>query len=361
MRVCFVIGALQFSGAEKVLSILMDELAKRSVEVHVILLEKEHNLPEREKDIWVHGAKSYGSRIQRVFRRFYLIRKIVKQCKPDVIVSFGFICNINTLASLVGVKIPVVACERNDPEYDPRKSIQKLERALLYRLASGYVFQTQRIKNYFLSIIKSKPSLVVANPLIDTGLQWDNEGAEDRFVTVARLDDFQKDQYMLMKAFARFHEDNPSFILEIYGEGPDKKPYETFLAQQGWTDFIKLCGKVADPLNRMTKAKAFVLSSRYEGMPNALMEAMSIGIPCISTDCGGGGAREVFDMCESPAGILTAQGDLNELSDAMRYLIQHPDHMTEISKNAQTILAKCEKGEISETWFAFLKDVIGRA
>lgn len=358
MRICFVIGALKFSGAEKVLSIIMEELARYDVEVHVILLEKDYGLPEKENGLWMHGAKAHGSRIFRIFNRWSLIRNIVRDSKPDIIVSFGFVCNINTLASLLGSRIPIVVCERNDPEHDPREYIQKVERAVLYRLASGYVFQTQTIRNYFLSFVKRKPSLVVANPLIDPGLKWDEESAENRFITVARLDDYQKDQYMLMKAFARFHEENPSYVLEFYGDGPDRRAYELFLEQQGWSDFIKLRGRVSNPLNRMTTAKAFILSSRYEGMPNALMEAMSIGIPCISTDCGGGGAKEVFGMCMAPSGILTARGDQDELTDAMCNLIQNPSMMVEMGKNARAILAKCEKGAIGKTWLNFLQTVI---
>lgn len=353
MHICFVIGAMNFSGAEKVLTIISQNLAMMGEDVSVILLEKESGF-EKQNGIKLYGAKSNGNKIRRILSRWKNIRGIVKEIKPDIVVSFGYVCNVNTIPSLLGVHIPIVLCERNDPEYDPRKKTERLSRQVLYPLANGYVFQTEKIRDFFSRAIQSK-SAIIANPVPKVNMQWSFDNSTNCISTVARLDDFQKDHKTMFEAFSIFSKKHPEYILDVYGDGPDKENYLKQIHDAGMDEKIVLHGKVSNPLEKILQSKIFLLTSRFEGMPNALMEAMSIGMPCVSTDCGGGGAKELFDMCDS--GILTRVGDAVEIAGALDRLVNDEESMKSMGLKACAVNDLLSEKRISEKWSMYLHQV----
>lgn len=354
MRVAFVIGSLNFSGAEKVLSIVAQELYKNGNEIHVVLLEKEKGTQGNEGGIIIHGARATGNKIKRLASRWRTIRRTIKDIKPDVVVSFGSVCNVNTIVALLGARIPLVVCERNDPEFDPRKQSEKAIRAVLYPFSDGYVFQTERIKQYFSKRIQ-KRAVVIPNPIIDSGKRWNIENAEKKIVSVARLDDFQKDHVSMIKAFALFSVDHPDYRLELYGEGPCRDSYVKLIEQLELKEKVFLTGKTSDPTEVLLSAEIFLLTSVFEGMPNALMEAMSVGVPCISTDCGGGGA---FDLVEKyGSGLLVQCGNVEEIAGTLSKLVANNDLKKALSKESVAINMKLGREKISQQWLEYLETV----
>lgn len=357
MRICFVIGAMNYSGAEKVLSIVMGELAKKGNEVAVILLEQPYEVRETVDSIKTFGAKATGNRISRLLKRWKYIEKNVHEIEPDIVVSFGSVCNVNTIMSLLKSDIPLVVCERNDPVFDPRTKKERLERDILYRFEDAYVFQTNTIADYFKSICGEKPVGIIPNPIIDSGVRWDINNHKKVISTVARLDDFQKSHYKMMKAFELFHAKNPEYCLEIFGDGPDKVGYQEYIHDNGLSDYIILKGKTTNPQRAIANSSVFILTSKFEGMPNALMEAMSIGIPCVTTDCGGGGAYALFDMCGIEKYLLeksTPEGIANALCN----LVNDSQAQFELSSNSLRINEVLEKGKVARRWQEFLSKVV---
>lgn len=357
MNICFVIGTMKFSGAEKVLSMIAKELLESNNSVSVILLEQEYSVIGDEEGIITYGAKATGNKISRLLHRWSYIRKNVKRINPDIIVSFGSVCNVNMLSALLFYKIPKIVCERNDPNYDPRSRSDKLTRWLLYHFANGYVFQTNEIRDYFKSIIKDKNTAVIPNPIIDSGIRWDYEKTEKHIATVARLDDFQKDQYVMFEAFEVFHEKHPDYILDIYGNGPDETNYKKYIKDNKLDKCIFLKGKTTDPLNNIKTASIFLLTSKFEGMPNALMEALSIGIPCVSTDCGGGGAKFLMKSCDCSKGLVEV-GNARKIADKMHSLVENKNLMNEMSSNELKINDLLEKRVIVQQWIQFLMEML---
>ena len=352
MKLCFVIGAMNYSGAEKVLSIITSELEKAGENISIILLDKKSGIREKENDIDIYGAKA-NSKINR----WRNIKKCILRIKPDVVVSFGSVCNVNTIVAMLGIKIPLVVCERNDPYYDPRKKIKRVERNILYRYADAYVFQTDRIKEYFNHIIQRKKYDIIPNPLVNTGNTWNIHEVEKKIVTVARLDDYQKRHLLMMDSFKEFHTKHPDYILEIYGDGPDKDKYIDYIRKHNMDSYIKLKGKINNPENVLKKSAVFLLTSRFEGMPNALIEAMSVGVPCVSVDCGGGGARSLFEMCEN-GGILVENAEKGEISTALLKVIENPKIQIELSQNALKVNELLDKRKVVNEWRNFLKKLI---
>ncbi len=352
MHICFVIGAMNYSGAEKVLSIIAKELSQTH-QVSVVLLQDTMGSVSKDGQITTYGAKAEGRKIQRIWNRWRNIRSVVKSISPDVVVAFGSVCNVNTIPSLFGTKIPVVVCERNDPVHDPRKASERLIRWILYRFASGYVFQTDTIRKYFSRSIQSKAA-VIANPIIDSGIRWEQNDSK-KIATVARLDDDQKDHSTMFRAFQKLSTMYPAYVLEIFGDGPDKQNYLDMISSMGMEGKIVLRGKSKTPLQDMVKAEMFLLTSRFEGMPNALMEALSIGMPCVSTDCGGGGAAALFDLTNS--GTLVPIGDEDVIAQAMKELIEDSSKAQAYSSHAVCINEKLAKERIAEQWKQYLLSV----
>ncbi len=355
MKICFIIGSMKFSGAEKVLSIIAKGLLKKGNEVSVILLEQDYSIISNEDGIVTYGAKAQGNKFKRLFNRWSCIRKNIKKINPNVVISFGSVCNVNMLASLFFIKIPKIICERNDPNFDPRKKNEKFNRWLLYRFANGYIFQTEVIKNYFSKKIQSKSS-VIPNPIIDCDIKWDLAQCNQSIATVARLDNFQKDHITMFNAFKEFSKEYPLYKLNVYGDGPDKESYIEYIKKNNMENKIILHGKVSEPLKNIVKSEVFLLTSKYEGMPNALMEAMSIGMPCISTDCGGGGAKALFDMTNF--GILVSVGDVDAIVLALKKLINNISLKKKFSKQALEINRILKKERICEKWEIYLKKII---
>lgn len=355
MKICFIIGAMRFSGAEKVLNIIAKELLEKGNQISVILLEQEYDTIRNENGVITYGAKAYGYKIKRLFSRWNYIRKNIKKINPNVIVSFGYVCNVNMLSSLFFIKIPKVICERNDPAFDPRRLVEKLIRWILYRFANGYVFQTEKIKSFFSQEIQSK-AIVIPNPVISYNIKWDINQCSQSIVTVARLDNFQKDHITMFNIFKEFSKEYPSYILNIYGDGPDKEKYIEYIKKNGMEKKIILHGKVSEPLKRIVISEVFLFTSKYEGMPNALMEAMSIGMPCISTDCGGGGAKELFDITSS--GILVPVADVATAVLALKKLVSNMSLKKRLGESALQINQILKKERICEKWETYLKKII---
>lgn len=350
-HICFVIGAMKYSGAEKVLSIIATELAKRKYKVSVILLEADVNSINTENGITMYGAKANGKKLHRILSRWKNIRTIINNICPDVIVSFGFVCNVNTVPALFGENIPLVLCERNDPAFDPRKKSEKFFRWLFYRFATGYVFQTEEIRKYFSGSIRQR-AIVIPNPIIDSGIRWDAKKCSKSIATVARLDDFQKNHYVMFDAFKIFLKDNPEYTLDVYGDGPDIDNYKKYISKIEMDDKIFLHGKTSTPLNEIRKSEIFLLTSKFEGMPNALMEALSIGMPCVATNCGGGGAYELCSLLNS--GIIVPVGDKKSIANALNELVHDKKKESEFSSRALSINKWLSKERIITKWEKYL-------
>lgn len=356
MRICFVIGSMSFSGAEKVLTMITNEI-KKTQDIHIILLNRQNGNESEEDGISLYGVKAEGSRFKRLSNRWSNIRKAVKKIAPDIVVSFGYVCNVNTIMSMLGLHIPLVVCERNDPVYDPRKTSEKLSRRLLYPLAKGFVFQTEKIKDYFPKRIQER-ACVIPNPIERPEVKWIPENVEKRFVTVARLDDFQKDQTTMIQAFVEFSHDYPEYKLEIYGDGPDREKYEKLIAALNAGDSIRLMGKTSNATGVISTAQGFLLTSIFEGMPNALMEAMAVGVPSVSTDCGGGGAKALFDKAKGVA--LVSIGDKAALVREMKKIVSDKTYAETLSKQAVRIIECCSKEKVSDQWKEYLQQVAKR-
>ena len=358
MNICFVIGTLNYSGAEKIMFHLIKEMTRRGHEVSVILIasDKETSGLDGVKQYPIFRAEEdREGRIKRALVRQRIIRKIVKENNFDIVVSFGTMFNVDVAEACLLLPVKLILCERNDPIYDPKTRFKRLRRRISYNRGDGFVFQTQEICSFFPKRIQKK-SVIIPN-FMDTKISKDRMYAPKNktITTSCRIDNYQKDLTTLFEAFKYFHREYPEYVLELYGDGPDMSAMKKYTEQIGISGSVRFMGRVDDPMGYIRHSTMFVLSSNYEGMPNALIEAMAYGMPCIASDCSGGGARALIKHKEN--GLLFTVGDYQQLKNYMCQIANDKEFANKIGRNARQINNDLSVEKIIPLWEEFLYEL----
>jgi len=345
----FFIGTLTNGGAERVVSILSGKMAEQGMSVEILTYYDMPVFYPVHPDVKITcveketGTKSKG-------KNFLWVRKYFKE-HADVLISFLAPFNIFALACSLGAGTPIIVSDRNDPTKIPSNILVRKVRDFLYRFAAGIVVQTRKNQSYFSKQVQKK-SVVIYNP-INLGEKAGSALLTEKhkkIVSVGRLMQ-QKNQKMLFAAFKNVLAKYPDYQLVIYGEGPMREALEAYAEELGIEKNISLPGSVADVHDRIKDAEIFVLSSDYEGMPNALIEAMCLGLPVISTKVSG--ATDLIKDHEN--GLLTELNDQKELEDAMLELIENPILAEKYAKNAVELNDSLELSKIMNQWIHFVK------
>ena len=150
---------------------------------------------------------------------------------------------------------------------------------------------------------------------------------------------------------AKFLETHPDYTLELYGDGPDEERLRILAEDLSISDKVVFCGITNHSLHVLSKAKFFVLSSDFEGIPNALLEAMSIGLPCISTKCRPGGAELLIQDGEN--GLLINTNDVDALCEAMHTMTDY-FFAEALGKEAKKIKERFSEEVIASMWCNYL-------
>lgn len=352
MKVIFILPNMGAGGAERVVTILAKALTQNGTAVDIVMLFSEKvlcQIPEKVNLISLKTADmSPVSRFNKI-REYFVKQK--REHKTVVVVPFQHNCLKYSLMAAIGLNIRVVACERNDP-YQKGTTFRKRTAANIpYILADKCVFQTPDAMAYYFPSVRRKGK-VIENPLIlPNELVWCGQES-NRIVTVGRLEP-QKNQKMLVEAFCAFHKLHPEYILEIYGEGSLREKLQGQIDSCGLSNVIFLRGHSSEVHAKLSQSRLFILPSDYEGMSNALIEAMAIGVPTISTDHPIGGARMLIE--DEKNGLLTPVGDSVALCHAMDKLIRFPDYAETLGKNGISIRNRLDAETIASQWMALFR------
>lgn len=360
-KLIFHINSMGKGGAERVVSILSKYFLSDGYEVLIVTLwraEEEYEIADGIKRINLGDDKRLErmGRISLALRRLWRIRQIIKMENPDIVISFCKKANFRCAYSMIGLKTPLLVSVRNDPKVDYlpfRRGMRRMERK-----ACGCVFQTRDALLCFNEKFQQK-SKVIWNPLDDKYLLPNTEWVpgSNYIVTVGRLSR-QKNHLMLLKAFYSIMDEFPTVELRIYGEESNAGIKDALLAyidQQNMQTRVKLMGQSSQLETEIRNATLFVLSSDYEGMPNALIEAMAMGIPSISTDCPCGGPRELIE--NEVSGLLVPVESEKEMAAAMRKILKNPDLAVRISENGKKIKEKVSPDRIYQEWKEFINEI----
>ena len=328
-KILFVLPRMGGGGAERVVSILANNLSKNGdnvVSIHTFVSgESFYRIDEKVilTDCGIKKVKKGLFRKLSVFinfpKAFFRTRKLIKKGNFDYVLSFLAEADITLwLCKKTGVKFTHVCSEINDPRKKGRLKRFFLKKT--YKRADKFVCQSQTIANFY-SFIDSNKKVVIPNPLNPQILPKRDKDLKNTVVAVGRLT-AQKNFTLLINAFSRVLQKFPDYSLEIYGEGGERSDLERQIERLGLAPKIELKGAQKGVLDKIKNAKLFVMSSDYEGFPNALLESMGIGLPVVCTDFFTGTARELID---EKGGMLVPTGDENALATAIVKMLSKPD------------------------------------
>ncbi|WP_303815059.1 glycosyltransferase [Selenomonas ruminantium] len=337
-----------FGGAEKSIIQLASWIAdtQDDMEVYLASVEGDELAFKISENVKFYGSKQYEGKLRSHWHMLVNTWKVIKKVKPDIVVGFWIHPLFYALPMKLFKNISIIYSARNDPATGYGK-IARIMRYFVTKSCNGCVFQTHDAMNFFSENVQKK-SKVIFNP---TYIGYDDYPLPERrrnvIVNVGRLSK-QKNQALLIQAFAEIHKKYPYMQLEIYGEGELRGELQRLIDELKLSNCAFLRGTTPDVLDKVYGSKLFVLSSNYEGMPNALIEAMCVGTPVISTDCPCGGARELIDL--AGAGKLVKTNNLPEMIYNMNSVLSEGQD----GRKLKTICNYLSKDKIFAEWLEFL-------
>lgn len=364
-KIMFHVNSLGKGGAERVIINLAEQFIKKGIEV-IIATEwqaDDEYVPAKEVrriDVGLTAKEeTFGRRKKQTIRKNRLRELIVKE-KPDVVLAFCRNANYRAVMAASGTKVPCIVSVRNDPKIYYASKVQRVLSHLMYGKADGIVFQTGEAAEFFSKSIQNK-SRVILNPISDKYLNLTGVASRRRtIVSVGRITD-AKDQITLIKAYEKLISINTSykdFVLEIYGErGEDntKDILEKYIIDHKLSDNIIFKGLSSQLEKDIIDDYMFVLPSKYEGMPNALLEAMVLGLPVISTDCPCGGPRMLIE--DGVNGYLVPVGDEDSMCDRMKKFIDDGDKATSMGHKAAEVVERVLPEKIADEWLDYIENI----
>lgn len=357
MKVLFYINTLGKGGAERVITNLANQFADKGYESIVLTsytLDKEYITNDKVKRICLEDyQKSSDSKFFKNIKMIKSLRKIIKEIEPDILVSFMREPVVRALLACRKLKVKTIISIRNDPikEY-PGLSGKIMAKHILPK-ADGCVFQTEDAKKYFPKKLQEN-SKIIFNQVDEKFFDMDKKEGE-YIVSIGRLSP-QKNQTMLINAFEKVNRKYPDEKLLIYGNGDLKEELKKEIKKKNLQDRIFLMGSTNDVPKVLSKAKMFILSSDYEGMPNTLLEAMAVGLACISTDCPCGGPRTIIKQNQD--GILVPVNDEEELEKSILLLLEDREFSEKLSKNAKEKSEIFKPSNIFKQWEDYFIEVL---
>lgn len=364
-KIVFHLNCLERGGAERVVTTLSAQFAAHGYEVYIATEwtgEDEYEVPleVRRVHVGLNDRQERHGRIHKFADRIFNLRRFIRKINPDIVIAFARKANYRALTAAIGTRIPVVISIRIAPVGCYDYISDKLQIPVLFRRAAGCVFQTPEQKAFFPEYLQKKSRIILnaINPkFIGNEIPAEREKS---VVHSGRIVDF-KNQLMLIRAFDAVHKKHPDYILKIFGPDTHDGTWEKLEAliqeRQAW-DYVKLMGS-SDHLERdLISGAVAAFSSDVEGMPNAMLEAMALGLPVVATDCPPGCSRMVITPEEN--GLLVPVGDEAAMAAAINRLIEDRELAERLGHNAAKIGERAGAEKIFREWEDYILEVIRR-
>lgn len=363
MRITLVISSLSAGGAERVLTSLANAWAARDHTVTLVtlgpVLTDWFPVDPRVCRIGLDaliGSVHLSDALRHNIRRLSRLRRAICTANPDVVICFGDTTNVLTLLATIGLGIRVIVSERVDPRQQPLGAAWGCLRTLSYRRADALVIQTESLRQWADGVISKERVRVIPNS-VRAGVvqaQYDQlqHRGNARVIAIGRLTK-QKGFDLLLEAFAQCHRRYTNWTLRILGEGEERKALEFQASKLNIREAVEFIGVVKDHESHLLGSQLYVLSSRYEGFPNSLLEAMAMGLAVIATDCPTGPADIVF---HNDNGLLVPSGDVAALADAMERLMGNAGQRSRLAARAIEVRRRFSPDKIMACWDRLLLD-----
>ena len=363
MRVTLVIFSLAGGGAQRVLSSMANYWAVKGWQITLLTYDDGHKatcyglhpavmhrplgIESRSKNL-VHGMASN-------LKRLSVLRRAIKMSNPHVVISFLDRINVRAILAGLGLDFPVIVSERIDPAHHSIGMVWSTLRRWSYRYARCIVAQTSDALGYFSPAIRLR-GRVIPNPL-SSPPDCGNIDARKRAKTVMGMGRLthQKGFDLLLRAFSDIAPKHNEWSLVIWGEGDLRVELEVLRDELGLQGRVSFSGWTGAPFKEMRRAGLFVLSSRYEGFPNVLCEAMACGLPVVSFDCPSGPSEIIRDGVD---GILVPPDDVQALATVMDRLMEDHSERTRLAIHAPDVITRFGVEKVMGMWEAVLYDAI---
>lgn len=355
MKISMFIGGLTGGGAERVLCNLANYLDNHGHDVSMIAMsetKEQYELNQNVKVTYLLNLKERKNKFNGLFKRIHRLKKCLKTSDAEAYVVFLPVTIAFMLFFRRLIKAPVVASERCDPAV-----YSKSEKFLMKhygKRADLWVFQTEDAAKWYESI--AKKSVVIPNAINPAFIREPYlEVKEKSIVAAGRLCE-QKNFTLLIEAFSQVSDEFSDYKLKIYGKGPLESQLKELVDNKGLSDRVEFMGYVDNMPEQLEKASLFVLSSDFEGMPNALMEAMALGLPCVSTDCPCGGPK--FLIKDRENGLLVPVNDVEAMSSAIKEMLANEELQNTCSNNARNIVETLRPEVIYSHWEEVIEEAV---
>ena len=365
-KIAFHLNCLEQGGAERVVTNLANQFAKEGYEVIIATEwygENEFQIASKVRRVHVglrEGDDKKHRLVQFMLRVKYL-RKFLKEEKPDILIPFARKALYRGLMAAYFIKIPVLISIRTDPAGHYEERSDKIQIPLLFPRADGCVFQTEGARDFFAPRLQDN-SRIILNPIHDKYIGVPMPKVRTKTVVQSgRLVDF-KNQPMLIRAFVNVHAKHPDYDLKIYGGDSfdgTKEVLEGLIEEYHAQDYIHLMGASDSLEKELADAALFAFTSDWEGLPNALMEAMALGLPIVATDCPCGGPRTV--MTDGVDGLLIPIKNQQALEDGINRLIENPELAEQLGGNARKIAERANSQAVFEQWREYIEELITKS
>lgn len=362
-KIAFHLNCLEQGGAERVVTNLANQFVEHGYEVLIATEwygENEFQISDKVRRVHV-GLRDGDEKKHRMVQfhlRVKYLREFLKEEKPDILIPFARKALYRGLTAAYFMKIPVLISIRTDPAGHYEERSDRLQIPLLFPRADGCVFQTKGQKEFFAPRLQ-KNSRIILNPINPKYIGVPEPVQRTKTVVQSgRLVDF-KNQPMLIRAFVEVHKKHPDYDLKIYGGDSfdgTKEILENLIAEHHAQEYVHLMGASDSLEKELVDAALFAFSSDWEGLPNALMEAMALGLPIVATDCPCGGPATI--MHNEVDGLLIPIKDQKAMEEGINRLIEDRELAERLGRAARSIAEKADGEAVFRQWQDYIEELV---
>lgn len=354
MKAVFLKKNLEYGGSSKMMAFVANTMAQEGHDVTMVLYDGAKVLQPLHESIkvWTKNIECTGA--TKHFKMISRLKKVIAEIKPDVIVSF--LCFPNLYATIIGrmLGIPVIISERGNPY--ALKGVKNSIIYSLFNLANGAVFQTNGARDFFSKGLQ-KRATVIANPVVKReGLTMYDPKTDNHVIShIARFENTQKRQDLMIKAMHGVLKAYPDAVLKLYGVGENFEMLQNIVKGEKLTENVLFMGHTNKPEQAMIDSEVFALTSDYEGIPNTVIEAMSVGMPVVSTDCDPGGARLLIESGVN--GFIVPKNNPEAIAEKIIEIFSSQELREKFSKEAAKITERFTEENIAKQWLDYIHKV----
>lgn len=359
----FIIPRMGVGGAERVMATLANEFSDRNNDVMILSLTTNESSYDLDDNVKIIGAGYKINSNKKIIRNInmlvngirslFYIHNLIDKWNPDIVISFLTHTNILSLITkMFHPELKLIVSERCEPRV--RRLHMRLITKYFYPLANIIVCQSEMVAKFF-STYTQKKIKIIQNPINLDSISNEKVIVRKKIIVgVGRLFE-QKNFSLLINSFSDIRDEFPEHVLEIYGEGHLREQLQKQIDELDLNNRVFLMGIKSNVMKYVYDSELFVISSNYEGFPNALIEAMASGMPVISTDFSTGVAR---DLVKKENGIVVPVGDRKRMSQAMRDILSNKDYQKTISEENRKIKDLLSPKTIVNKWSQVIDEIL---